>query len=30
MFMNLEGFKVLGNNYDIPLIYPDLDQKWVS
>ena len=25
MFMNLEGFKVLGNKYDIPLAYPKLD-----
>ena len=27
MFMNLEGFKVLGNKYDIPLLYPDLKQN---
>ena len=25
MYMNLEGFKVLGNKYDIPLPYPKLD-----
>ena len=25
MFMNLEGFKVLGNKYNIPLVYPKLD-----
>ena len=25
MYMNLEGFKVLGNKYDIPLAYPKLD-----
>ena len=25
MFMNLEGFKILGNKYDIPLVYPKLD-----
>ena len=25
MYMNLEGFKVLGNKYGIPLVYPKLD-----
>jgi hypothetical protein len=27
--MNLEGFKVFGNNYNITLSYPNLDSNWV-